>query len=309
MILTVTCNPAVDKTYRVEKLLTGQVNRTKSFVQIAGGKGINVSKIIHLFGEKTFATGFLGGYTGEFIEERLSAMGILHEFQKIAAQTRTNMNFLGEDGQVTEILEPGPDLFEEERKGLEALFERLLHMADLVVLSGSLPETAGIDFYKKLIYMSRKQGVKVILDTSGAALACGLEAEPNVIKPNIYELEQLLGGTLGSKKEIIQGARTLLKGDLEIIAVSMGKEGLLVIDEKEAYWGKPPEIKAVNTVGCGDCVVASLAMDMCRDTSKILMCRNAVAISAANACTLENGVVEKQVVRQMQEQVEIIKEL
>jgi len=140
LILTVTLNPAVDRTCRVECLAPGRVNRMKSVHSVAGGKGINVARVLRSFHMPAAAAGFLGGSGGRFIEKSMEEAGIECHFTKIRVETRTNTNILGEDGAVTELLEPGPPVTEKELAQFRKQFLGCLERCGTVVLSGSAPE-------------------------------------------------------------------------------------------------------------------------------------------------------------------------
>ena len=178
MILTVSCNPAIDKTYNTSNVMIGQVNRMRDLVSIPGGKAVNVTKVLRQFDAHVTATGFIGGYTGEFIEEQLRDMGVNTSFTTIRGLTRSNMNIIGDDGYVTEILEPGPKILSFEREDFMDRFRELVKISEYVVLSGSLTEGLSEDFYAKLIKICNESGSKAFLDASGEPLKRGIEAVP-----------------------------------------------------------------------------------------------------------------------------------
>lgn len=291
MITTVTLNPAVDKTYTGARLLTGHVNRMDSLKSIAGGKGINVTKVLRLFDVPVKAMGFLGGYTGSFIEAAVRETGAECDFTRIGEDTRCSMNLITEDGYVTEILEPGPFIGKEELERLLAAYEKAAENSELMILSGSAPLGVPEDIYGTLIEMAKKKGTRVFLDTSGSFLKKGVAAAPYLIKPNLKELEVLTGKSIKTRQEAVKAAKTLCGRGIEKVVVSMGDKGLLLVTEGEILFAKAHEIKAVNTVGCGDCVVASLAMSLAQGEAQEEALRKAAALSAANATTLESGVI------------------
>lgn len=293
MILTVTCNPAVDKTYSTTNVIVGQVNRMRDLMSLPGGKGINVTKVLNQFGAEVIATGFVGGYTGEFIEESLQKMGVRTEFTQIRETTRSNMNILGDDGYVTEILEPGPRIAAFEKDQFLDKFKELVKTCECVVLSGSLTEGLGSDFYAKLIDICNGEQVKTILDTSGEPLKIAVAQKPYCIKPNRKELEYLAGRKLSTEAEVIQAAYTYIRMGVTKVVVSMGEKGLLAITKNKVIKAVPPRIKAVNTVGSGDCVVAALVLGMIQGMSDEDTMQLAGGISAANATTMESGIIPR----------------
>lgn len=303
MIATVTLNPAIDKTCKTARMIPGQVNRMDSMTNIAGGKGINVTKILRQYGYEVVALGFLGGYTGRFIEESLRDMGAECRFTKIAGDTRCNLNVLSEDGYVTELLEPGPVISKEELTAFLAEYEGALAACELVILSGSIPKGVPGNIYVKLIELANGAGVKVLLDTSGEALKAGISAKPFMIKPNLKELEGLIGRKINDREEAETVACGFASHGISHVMVSMGAKGLLYAHDEKVLFAKAPDIKAVNTVACGDSVVASFAMSLLKEDNMEECLKQAAAISAANATTLESAVIPKEVAEELYESI------
>ena len=290
MILTVSLNPAVDKTCRlVSNLAAGQVNRLESAESTAGGKAVNVAKVLRQFGVSVAAVGFLGGRSGAMIEEELEKLGIECFFTPVNGETRTSTNLLEQDGRVTEILEPGPVIFEKELREFLKQFTGCLDTCELVVLSGSLPGGVPEDIYANLVKLCHMAGCPVILDASGEALRKGVQAGPDLVKPNRRELETLAGKSLESRRELEQAARELLRYGVKKTVVSLGTEGLLYVDEGETVWQEAKKVQTVNTVGCGDTVVASLCMSKLAGDDVLTSLAKAAALAGANAATPENG--------------------
>lgn len=306
MILTVSCNPAIDKTYNTSNVMIGQVNRMRDLVSIPGGKAVNVTKVLRQFDAHVTSTGFIGGYTGEFIEEQLRDMGVNTSFTTIRGLTRSNMNIIGDDGYVTEILEPGPKILSFEREDFMDRFRELVKISEYVVLSGSLTEGLSEDFYAKLIKICNESGSKVFLDASGEPLKRGIEAVPYCIKPNRRELEYAVGKKLTTEAEIIQAAYEYVKNGISKVVVSMGDKGLLQITKTKVIKAVPPHIKKVNTVGCGDCVVAAMILGMIQGLEDEDIMKFAAGVSAANATTLESGMIPQDKMDQIIEDVVVV---
>lgn len=306
MILTVSCNPAIDKTYNTSNVMIGQVNRMRDLVSIPGGKAVNVTKVLRQFDAHVTATGFIGGYTGEFIEEQLRDMGVNTSFTTIRGLTRSNMNIIGDDGYVTEILEPGPKILSFEREDFMDRFRELVKISEYVVLSGSLTEGLSEDFYAKLVKICNESGSKVFLDASGEPLKRGIEAVPYCIKPNRRELEYAVGKKLTTEAEIIQAAYEYVKNGISKVVVSMGDKGLLQITKTKVIKAVPPHIKKVNTVGCGDCVVAAMILGMIQGLDDEDIMKFAAGVSAANATTLESGMIPQDKMDQIIEDVVVV---
>lgn len=289
MIVTVSLNPAVDKTCRLKEMEPGAVNRLYAAESVAGGKAVNVSKVLRQFHIPVSAVGFLGGSGGSLIGEAMEELGVECHFTKIAGETRTNTNVLDEDGRVTELLEPGPVISEKELTSFLKQFTGCLENCKIAVLSGSLPEGVPADIYASLVRLCHMAGCKVLLDSSGEALRLGIQAVPDIIKPNRKELEFLAGRPLQSREELIEAAGALLELGIEKIVISLGSEGLLGIEGEGVSFQEAKHVQVVNTVGCGDTVVASLCMSELSGEDMETALAKAAALAAANATTRENG--------------------
>lgn len=291
MFLTVTLNPAVDKNCEIDVLRPGEVNRLTKSSAVAGGKGINVTKIFRQFHMPVAAVGFLGGSGGRLIEETCEKLGVETYFTRIKGETRTSVNVLSQSGCVTEILEPGPVISKKELEAFRKQFSGCLELCRMVVLSGSIPEGVPVDIYAQLIRECHEAGRKVCLDASGELLRQGILAKPDIVKPNRAELEYLAGRKLSGMDEIKAQAEQILAQGVGKVVVSLGEEGLFYLDGKQELYQEARRIQAVNTVGCGDTVVASLCMSELAEEAADIALRKAAALAAANASTKENGVI------------------
>lgn len=263
LVITVTLNPALDKTVTIEGLEVGGLNRVDDIRVDAGGKGINVAKVLKGFNENVTAVGFMGGHNGKLILEGLERAGIEHSFTETSAETRMNLKVVDSTVQVTtEINERGGAVSEQERAQFQQTLEDHLDKASILVLGGSIPPGIEHDEYASLIKTAKSKGVKTILDADGDALRYGLVACPYVIKPNIHELEQLLGVTLESDERIVQAARKLTAQGIEWVIVSMGGDGSVAVSKDEAIRARPFRIKPESTVGAGDSMVAAIASSL-----------------------------------------------
>lgn len=305
MITTITLNPALDKTCFGERMCPGQVNRMDRIRNLPGGKGINVTRVLAGYGFPVRAMGFLGGHTGIFIENGVRQFPAECAFTQISESTRTNTNLITGDGYVTEILEPGPVITETELSRFREDYEKALADTELVVMSGSVPPGISPDIYRELIEKASSFGKRVILDTSKESLREGIKGKPFLIKPNTKELEYLTGRSLRNREEITEAALMLCREGVHSVVVSMGEKGLLYISETERIAARPPKIKAVNTVGCGDTAVASLAMSVLAGEDAKTALGKAAAISAANATTAENGVFSKEFAEELMQKVTV----
>ncbi|MEV5026844.1 1-phosphofructokinase [Paenibacillus sp. LPE1-1-1.1] len=258
-VITVTLNPALDKTVTVEQFEYGGLNRIKEMRTDAGGKGINVAKVLKLFGIEVNALGFTAGYQGQVIRDQLEKLGVHSAMIEAEGETRINLKMVDESTkQTTELNEQGFAVDAPLLEQFRELFKTKAAEASIIVLGGSLPPGTPPDYYQTLIEIARELGIKTILDADGEALARGVEASPFAIKPNIHELEALLGEKLGTMEEVIRGAKTLIDRGIEYVLVSMGAEGSLLVNRTEAVRASPFPIVPVSTVGAGDSMVAAM---------------------------------------------------
>lgn len=260
MILTVTMNPSIDVSYPLEELNIDTVNRIEKVSKTAGGKGLNVSRVLSQLNAPLKATGVVGGKFGDYLTEQLDKDGIPHSFSKIDGETRSCIAILHE-GKQTEILESGPEVTAEEQEAFVAHFEELMADTDFITISGSLPKGINHDFYSLLIDKATEADVKVLLDTSGATLKASLENthKPFLIKPNETEIADLLGKEIHSDDELVEALEDKKFDGIEWIVVTLGADGAIVKHQKNYYRVDIPTIKVVNPVGSGDSTIAGLA--------------------------------------------------
>ncbi|MCF6093939.1 1-phosphofructokinase [Microaerobacter geothermalis] len=269
-VVTVTLNPALDKTITLARLQRGGLNRVKEIQLDPGGKGINVAKVLKQFQIDVLATGFIAGSQGDFIMKKLKNEGMKFHFLRIDGETRTNLKIVEEETKVTtEVNESG---FEVSKKDLDQFMdemEEILNESNILVLGGSLPPGVPDTIYRDFIEMANHRNVKTILDADGAALKEGIKAKPYAIKPNLFELEQLFGYELDSDEKIISVSKELLKVGISLIVISMGSKGSVVMDKEEIYRVTPFPIIPGSTVGAGDSMVAALVYSLLKEKSLI----------------------------------------
>lgn len=307
MITTVTLNVAVDKAYVIGEFHQGEVMRVQKCTNTAGGKGLNVAKVAKLCGEEVLATGFVGGHAGAYIEQMLGEQAVANDFVHTANETRSCINILAADGSSTEFLEPGAPVTEEEKNEFLDKFNAIIDKSDVITISGSAPEGLPEDIYRQMIQAVKEKGRQVILDTSGKLLEEGIKAAPTMIKPNSDEIAALLGVDITNREQLIEGGRKLQQMGIEYVVISLGAEGALVITKDSVYHGKPPKITPVNTVGCGDSMVAAFAVGLARKYDIEECLRYAVSVSAANALTMATGHFEPDDQKHLYDQTEVKK--
>lgn len=259
-VVTVTPNPAVDVTLTVHGFAAGVVNRVERQHARPGGKGVNVAAALADFGHAVAVTGFLGRRNSAAFEALFSDKGIEDHFVRVEGETRSGIKIFDPTlEQTTDINFPG---LSPSPGDMDSLKERLHSLAagggPWFVLAGSLPPGVAPETYRDLARALRADGCRVLLDTSGEPLRHALAAGPQIIKPNIHELEWLVGGRLSGNGEVAEAARSLLSGGVELAAVSMGGEGALFVTSEQTILATPPAVKVRSTVGAGDAMVAGI---------------------------------------------------
>ncbi|MEK5319373.1 1-phosphofructokinase [Paenibacillus sp. FSL L8-0644] len=302
MIYTVTLNPSIDYIVEVDDLELGDLNRMKRDLKLPGGKGINVSRVLNQLGADSTAIGFLGGFTGRFIDDTLREESIKTDFVMIEDDTRINIKL--KHGDETEINGLGPVIREQEA---DALVQKLaaLQKNDIVVLSGSIPPSLGGDFYDRLISVCQQTGAEFVIDTTGEALMKALVHKPLLIKPNHHELAELFGVTIHSKEEIVTYGRKLLEAGAKNVLISMAGEGALFITADEVYHANVPAGTVKNSVGAGDSMIAGFVGTLALHGDPIEAFRAGVASGSATAFSDDLATREK--IEQLRPQVTISK--
>lgn len=286
MIVTVTMNPAIDKTIEIDEIICGGLNRIKAFESDAAGKGINVSKTIKSLGGESIAVGFIGGDAGNTIKNALDAEGIKNDFVKVSGVTRTNTKVFENSGRVTELNEPGPNIKSEDIEKLFEIIEKYASKDTLFVLAGSVPAGVEKTIYRDITEKVHSLGAKVFVDADGELFVRALEAKPDYIKPNDVELAQYcnISGDI-TEDQIIEMAEKLVSEGIGHVAVSMGKEGAIFVSEDEKFMCKGLKVEAHSTVGAGDAMVAAISYGVSEKISFRDCARLGIATSAGAVMT------------------------
>lgn len=307
MITTVTLNASIDKAYHMDgRIENGKVMRVGSVRNTAGGKGLNVARAVDLCGEDVLASGLVGGYNGKYLESLLDQDGIRHDFEHIEGETRSCINILDEGFGSTEYLEPGCTVTEEEEARFLERFPKIIAGSSVVAASGSVPKGMSEDIYKKIVLAAKGMGKQVILDTSGKLLEQGMEACPTLVKPNKEEMEMLFGTEIRTAEDVIENAEKIRGKGIPYVVVSLGGDGALMLCGHGVFHGKPPKMKAANTVGCGDSMVGALAVAFHRGYAPREALRFAVAVASANALSPNTGNFDPKVQKDLLGKVEVI---
>ena len=285
MVITVTMNPAIDRTVYMEHFLPGQVNVIEQVIKDPGGKGINVSRFMQRNGKETLAMGLVAGSAGDWIKDQLDLLEIPHRFTQVPGETRTNEKVVSLDtGSTTDINEKGPLVMSDTLEDFLLTFKLALKPNHWIVIAGSLPKGVPANFYTKLVNTAKQAGAKVALDINGELLKANEAAVPNFIKPNKEELETLTGKQLTTAEDIQKAVQPLLEKGIERVCVSMGGDGSLFIDKDQMIRVKVPKVQVLSTVGAGDSLVAGYvyAMDQglpLEDCVKIASAASVIAVT------------------------------
>ncbi|MEU0226657.1 1-phosphofructokinase [Streptomyces sp. NPDC006284] len=256
MILTVTPNPSLDRTYEVPSLDRGEVVRATGERVDPGGKGVNVSRAVAAAGRRTVAVLPLGGAPGALVADLLDAQGIEVAAVPIAGATRSNIALAEADGVLTKINAPGPELSQAERDLLLETVRRQSRGADWIACCGSLPRPLAPSWYAALVARAHAAGVRIALDTSGPALLHALRERPDVVKPNAEELAQAVGRPLATVGDALKAAEELRELGARSVLASLGADGQLLVDDAGAWFGSARVAAVRSNVGAGDSSLA-----------------------------------------------------
>lgn len=259
MIVTLTPNPVLDRTLTVPHIQLDEVLRATSTRLDWGGKGFNVSRALKALGTESVAMAFAGGGTGQMLEQGLDILGIETDFVSVSGETRTNVVVVDQaTGRHIKVNEAGPTISPQEHDELLQRIYQRVQPGDLWVLAGSLPPGLPASFYAKVIELLQGRGARAFLDTSGGPLRLGGAARPVLIKPNVAEAQEITGQQIDSPHDAFRAAGHFLSQGIEIVALSMGAEGLVLATADEAVWVKPPAVQVSNPTGAGDSLLAGI---------------------------------------------------
>lgn len=302
MIYTVTLNPSIDFIVRLDHLEFGSVNRMTSDDKFAGGKGINVSRILQRLDVDNTATGFIGGFTGRFVENGLIAEGIKTNFVQVSEDTRINVKIKA--GEETEINGAGPKISDEKLEELKAILAGL-SSEDTVVFAGSAPSSLGNQVYNTLIPIAKKAGAEVVCDFEGQTLLDSLNYQPLLVKPNNHELADIFGVELNGLEDIEKYAREILAKGAKNVIISMAGDGALLVTPEAAYFAKPIKGTVKNSVGAGDSMVAGFTGEYVKSGDPIEALKWGVACGTAT--TFSNDLATAEFIKETYQEVEVEK--
>ncbi len=284
-VVTLTLNPALDRTVILDDLRPGHVHRARSTRSDAGGKGVNVAACLADWGVPVAAAGLLGQDNAGPFEALLAAKGIADRFVRIPGETRTNLKLVdGAGGDTTDINLPGLTVEAGSLDAVRAMLRQAVAPGTLVVLAGSLPGGVSPAIYAEIAAELRPLGARLVLDASGPALAAALaapaEALPFAVKPNRHELEEWAGRSLPDLAGVAAAARGLVARGIPLVVVSLGAEGALFATAEGTALAHPPATRVTSTVGAGDALVAGLVAGLHAGLDRLATARLALAFAA-----------------------------
>ncbi len=285
-ITTLTLNPALDLTLRVLRLNHDDSNRVESVRKDPGGKGINVSRVLHELGRDVNTLTFLGGPTGMAFRRLMNQQGVPVHAVTLRSETRQNIIITETEGNAqTRLHQREAEVRPRELERMRELIEKYAEKTDFLALGGTLPPGVPEDFYQKLILHLRERKVKCALDGDGESYRLGVAALPFMIKPNQYELPRLVGRKIEDRRQMKAAIWELLERGIEAVVVSLGKEGALGATGKEIWLARPPLVATGSTVGSGDSLVAGFLLKWSEGASLRECLKFGVAAGTATALT------------------------
>ncbi len=306
MIYTVTLNPTLDITYILDDIVFDEPVTARQVLKTPGGKGINVSRALRAMGTDSVAMSVVGGHAGDEVLDLLQDEGLILQIVRIKNETRTNVGILGRrDGREMKIRAAGPPVGKAETKRINDLVFQIEQAPEVLVLSGSLPPGIDDDIYYHIAHAGKKRGSRVVVDCDGTSLARAIEASPYLIKPNMVEFSELVGRELAGEEDVIASARSVNEKGVEIVVVSMGKNGALLVTRDVALRGIVPVVSD-DTVGAGDSMVAGLVMGMVQSLSLERMFRMGLASSVSAVMNKGPGLCEPETFAVALKQVKVV---
>ena len=283
MVYTLTLNPAVDYYIDMNNFEEGELNKVNNAYTLAGGKGINVSKVLKNFNVDSIALGFCGGFTGDYIKKHLKEYGIKENFIYLEEDTRINIKLKTEKTE-SEIAGKSPNVPKKKSDELLTFINKNIKENDILVLSGSVPNSVSSSIYKEIINKSCKN-IKIILDARDEAFKIAVKEKVFLTKPNKKELGEYFNKTIETTEDIIKYAKELIKEGSENVIVSLGKEGSVLVTKDEVYIGNAPEGKLISSVGSGDSMVAGIVYGLSKNLSLSDAYKYAIASGSSTACS------------------------
>ncbi len=308
-IFTLSLNTSLDRTFCLDRIVFGDINRIKSSRLDAGGKGLNVARMLHRLGQPVCSVVCLGGDNGKKVKQLIQKEGLSYLVVETSGETRNIFNLIEtRTGRILRVNEPGPEFSREEKLSLFRYLTTLpLSHNTIVVLSGSFPPGLPVSTYRTIINLLKKYTPWITLDADGAALQEGVRARPWLIKPNLWELQRLCSQKIRSFAKLKTVCRLLLhRKRTKLILLTLGSQGALAVSEEEIYWAKPPALCPVSEVGCGDAFLAGFLYGWVSGWSVQESLIMAVGCGSAKVTCPGTSMPSKQEVFQMRKKVKLL---
>lgn len=300
MIYTVTLNPSIDYIMHVDAFKEGGLNRATKTYYYPGGKGINVSRVLSKLDISTTALGFIGGFTGQFIQEALEQAHVNHNFINTGQKTRINVKLKSSDE--SEINGPGPEITNDQQHELLQQVDQL-SKGDFLVVAGSIPKTMPPSFYKEMAKRCEENEAHFVADTSGEALEDLIGTKTFLLKPNHHELGELFQTTIETKEDAIYHAKKLMDKSADNVIVSMGGDGAILVNHEYTLFANVPKGEVKNSVGAGDSVVSGFlaGYEKTQDVKEAF----AYGVAAGSATAFSDDLAEAEYIHELREQVNV----
>ncbi|WP_412519510.1 1-phosphofructokinase [Staphylococcus simulans] len=300
MIYTVTFNPSIDYIMKVDAFQEGGLNRAQETYKFAGGKGINVSRVLNTLETPSTALGFVGGFPGKFIQDTLQQAGIKTDFIEVEEDTRINVKL--KSNQETEINAGGPTISNSAFAALLAQIKQT-HSKDTVVVAGSVPKSIPADAYEQLAKITQETGAKLVVDAEKDLVETVLPYHPFFIKPNKDELEVMFNTQITSDADVVTYGKAILDKGAQAVIVSLGGDGAIYIDDKHCIKASVPTGNVLNTVGSGDSTVAGMLAGLAQGFNVHEAFRHAVASGTATA--FSQDLANKEMIENVRSEIEL----
>lgn len=299
MILTVTLNPSVDHALFVDKLKLHDTNRVQRCERDAGGKGVNLSRVVAELGGDTVATGFLGGGPGALIRSVLKKQGVTHDFVEVDADTRINFSVEDDSGEPpTTLNERGPEITTQDLKELFEHVERYAKKAKWLCMGGSLPPGVPKEVYRDLAKIGEDAGCRLVLDADGEPMKLGMSAKLDLIKPNEAEAGRLLGRELESDDDVVAAVQEL-KDKASIVIISRAEKGAVLGHDGQVFIGRAPKVETRSTIGSGDSLIGGMLWAIESGKSVDEAFKWGIAAGAATATTDGSEIARRPVIERL----------
>jgi 1-phosphofructokinase len=307
MIYTISFNPCIDYTFYLSRIRYDDINRIEETRVDAGGKGLNVARMLSVLGSDCEALTFLGGRNGDILKTLLDGERIRYRYVSTKGDVRSVFNFFaGKKNSVLRFNEKGPFISEKEEEAFFHLFDDIKpEKGDVISISGSLPLGLQKATYRTVIENVREKGVLTVLDADGDVLREGIKGKPDIIKPNLWELARATGTSITSFAILEKVLKNIINSGISTILLTLGEKGAILFSKNEFLYASAPPVKVQSTVGCGDTFLAGFLYSLSRSEKYEDCLRMAVSCGTAKVTRKGTGMPEKKDVMKILSEVKI----